>query len=52
MTAVPAVTPVTIPLEAPTDAIPGVPLDQVPPEVVLVHVADEPAHKGEVPEIV
>jgi len=52
MTDVPAVTPVTMPLDAPTEAIPGVPLVHVPPEVVLVHVADEPAHKGEVPEIV
>jgi len=52
MTDVPAVTPVTIPLEAPTEATPGVPLVQVPPVVVLVHVADEPVHKGVVPEIV
>jgi len=52
ITDVPAVTPVTIPVEGPTVATTGVPLVQVPPVVVLVHVATEPIHIGVVPAIV
>jgi len=37
---------------APTVATPGVPLVQVPPPVVLVHVAVPPIHNGVVPEMV
>jgi len=33
-------------------AIAGTELDQAPPVEVLVHVADDPIHKGDVPLIV
>jgi len=49
---VPAETPVTIPVDAPTVATAVAPDDQVPPVVVLVHVWDEPIHIGVVPVIV
>ena len=43
--------PVTTPLVAPTTAMPGVSLDQVPPVVVLLHVCEKPTHIGVVPVI-
>jgi len=46
------VKPVTTPLLAPTTATPGVPLIQVPPDVVLVQVADEATHRRLVPVMV
>jgi len=52
MTDVPGFNPVTNPLVAPTAAIPGDPLVHVPPEVVLVHVWDEPVQIGVVPVMV
>ena len=52
ITEVPAVTPVTKPLETSTVATAGVALDHVPPVVVLVHVAVVPSHNGVVPVIV
>ena len=52
ITDVPAVKPVTTPFEAPTTATPGVPLIQVPPDVVHVHIVDEPIQIGVVPVIV
>jgi len=51
MTEVPADIPVTSP-EAFTVATPGIELVQVPPLVVLAHVAVEPIHNDGVPEIV
>ena len=50
--AVPALTPETRPVEAPTVATAGAEPVQVPPLVVPVHTAEEPTHKGEVPVIV
>jgi len=52
ITAVPAVTPVTMPEYAPTVATEGDPLVQDPPEVVLVHVCEEPTQMGVVPVMV
>ena len=45
-------TPVTTPVPEPTVATAGVPLVQVPPPVVLVHVWLEPIHIGVAPVIV
>ena len=47
----PAATAVTNPVEASTVAVMGALLDHVPPDVVLVHVAEEPLHKTVVPVI-
>jgi hypothetical protein len=52
MTDVPADTPVTKPLAAPTVATAGFALDHVPPVVVLVQICDEPVQIGVVPVIV
>jgi len=52
ITAVPAATPVTIPEDAPIVATEVDPLIQEPPEVVLVHVCEEPTHIGVVPVMV
>ena len=49
MTDVPAATPVKIPVEAATVALPGVPLDQTPPGVVLANVVVEPRQTVAVP---
>lgn len=49
MTDVPGFNPVTNPLVVPTAAIPGDPLDHVPPGVVPVQVCDEPVQIGVVP---
>jgi len=48
---VPALTPVTTPLEVPTAATAGVSLVHVPPVVVLVQVCEEPIQIGVVPVI-
>jgi len=50
MTEVPAAIPVTRP-EAFTVATPGIELVQVPPLLVLVHVAVDPTHSDGVPVI-
>ena len=42
----------TVPFDDPTVAIEVAELDQVPPVVVLVHVWEEPAQTGVVPEMV
>jgi len=52
MTDVPAVNPVKRPLLAPIAAIPGIELVHVPPDVVDVHVSEDPTHRGVVPVIV
>jgi len=52
ITAVPAVTPVTMPVDASTVAMAGAVLVHVPPVVVHVHVWDDPIHTGVVPVIV
>jgi len=49
---VPALIPVTKPVDASTVAIVGVPLVQVPPLVVLVQTVVDPIHIGVVPLIV
>ena len=49
MIALPADPPVTIPEEAPTEAIRGDEVVQVPPDVVLVRVDELPEHKLEIP---
>ena len=49
---VPAITPVTSPVDASTDATAGLPLDHVPPEVVLVHSSEEPVQIVVVPVMV
>ena len=51
MVAVPGATPVTIPDEAPTVAIPVLPLDQVPPEVAFDKVVFPPTQSSIVPEM-
>lgn len=51
MVAVPAVTPVTIPVPEPAVATPVLPLVHVPPAVVPISVVDEPAHMLIVPVI-
>lgn len=50
--AVPADTPVTVPVDNPTEAIAVAELVHAPPVVVLVHVCDEPIQIGVVPVIV
>jgi len=52
MTEVPADTPVTIPVVDPTVAIEVAELDQVPPEVVLIHCSDDPIQIGVFPDMV
>jgi len=52
MTDVPAAVPLTIPEEAPTVATAGLSLVHVPPDVVLVHVCEEPIHIGVAPVMV
>jgi len=52
MTVVPAITPVTTPVDAPTVATAGVSLVHVPPVDVLLHVSEEPIHIGVTPVIV
>jgi len=49
---VPALIPVTKPVDASIVAIEGSELDHVPPLVVLVQIAVKPSHMGEVPVIV
>ena len=50
MFAVPAETPVTIPVPAPTEAL-ALPLDHVPPVLALLSVVVKPTHTLRVPEI-
>ena len=50
--AVPDATPVTIPLEEPTDATPGVLLDQLPPAGVSDKVVEYPEQMAATPVIV
>lgn len=45
----PAAIPVTVPVDAPTVAMAGIELNQVPPGDVASHVSDEPTHNGVVP---
>jgi len=52
ITAVPADTPVTIPVTDPTPAIAGALLVHAPPLVVLYHCSEEPIQIGVFPEIV
>ena len=52
ITDVPTAIPVTKPVDASMVALDGVPLDQVPPIVELVHVAVPPIHNGVVPVMV
>jgi len=52
MTAFPADIPATRPEDAPTLAMAGMSLVQVPPVVVHVHVCEEPVQIGVVPLIV
>jgi len=52
ITDVPAVIPVTIPVDDPMVATVVAELVHVPPDVVLVHVWDEPIQIGVVPEMV
>ena len=49
---VPALTPVTRPVDAPTIATAGESLVHVPPVVELVHVSEAPMHIGVFPLIV
>jgi hypothetical protein len=49
MTLVPAVTPVTMPLELPTVAVPFA-ADHVPPDTVLLNVMFEPTHTAVGPD--
>lgn len=51
MLAVPANTPVTVPVEEPTVATAGVPLDHVPDGVPSASVVDKPTHATAVPVI-
>lgn len=51
MVAVPGLTPVTMPVEAPTEATSGLLLLHVPPEVGSVRVVVRPTHNIDVPLI-
>lgn len=51
MVAIPAVTPLTIPVDEPTVAMPVAVLVHIPPEVVLLNVAVEPMQINAVPVI-
>ena len=51
MVTVPAVTPVTIPVLAPTDAVPVLLLLHVPPVVAELSVVTAPVHTVDAPDI-